>query len=184
MFSFSKNLWSWDDIAKPFLFSISLCGIKRNIRAKEGYNLYGKNLGLSIYYSYQPTYVQYVYRNMLPIGHMYTYYAVVCFLSDIYGALCAVLCFLSDIYCAVLYFIADTYCTVQCTVYTQAIHVQPAVHRNLFLTLAPRTQHIWSAPDTTYLERPGHNISAAPRTQYIWSARTRRTQHIWSVLKV
>ena len=40
-------------------------------------NLYGKNLGLSIYYSYQPTYVQYVYRNMLPIGHIHTmqYYA-------------------------------------------------------------------------------------------------------------
>ena len=76
MFSFSKNLWSWDDIAKPFLFSISLCGIKRNIRAKEGIQLIWQKPRVE-HLLFLPANIQYVYRNMLPIGHIHTmqYYA-------------------------------------------------------------------------------------------------------------
>ena len=152
---------------------------------------------------------------------MYSMYTEICFLSDIYilcsimlpighilCTVCSIMLPFGHILCSIMLPIGHILCSIilhrwhilYCTVYSvhpsypcstcsawQFIFNVSAPDTTYLerpgynISGAPRIQHIWSAPDTTYLERPGYNISGAHRTQHIWSA---RTQHIWSVLKV
>ena len=114
LLTFSKNLWSWEDIAKPFLFSISLCGIKRNIRAKEGIQLIWQKprvehllflpanictVCIQKYASYR-TYVYILCSIMLPIGHIL---CTVCSIMLPFGhILCSIMLPIGHILCSII----------------------------------------------------------------------------------